>query len=136
MKSTLSNFLGSNRSSIRRAGICASALILLLAAGCTSDQRNNPDEIRQETAKATREVARDAKAVAQGVGDGLKSKVGTSVNINTATADQLATLPGINDARARRIIANRPYDHADDLVKKHVVPQEEYDRISGQIVAN
>jgi DNA uptake protein ComE-like DNA-binding protein len=136
MKSTFSNFLGSNRSGIRRAGICASALILLLAAGCTSDQRNNPDEIRQETAKATREVARDAKAVAQGVGDGLKSKVGTSININTATADQLATLPGINDARARRIIANRPYDHADDLVKKHVVPQEEYDRISGQIVAN
>ena len=112
------------------------SLILLLAAGCTSDQRNNPDEIRQETAKATREVARDAKAVAQGVGDGLKSKVGTSININTATADQLATLPGINDGRARRIIANRPYDHSDDLVKKHVIPQEEYDRISGQIVAN
>jgi hypothetical protein len=119
----------------KRAWICSSALSLLLAAGCTPDQRNDPDKIREETAKATREAARDAKAVVQGVGDGLKSKVGTSVNINTATADQLTTLPGVNDARARRIIANRPYDHPDDLVKKHVVPQVEYERISGQIVA-
>lgn len=109
------------------------SICLLATAGCTPSQRNNPDQIRQDTAKATREAAKDAKAVVQGIGDGLKSKAGAPVNINTATADQLKTLPDVDDVRARRIMANRPYDHTGDLVKKHAVPQAEYDRISGQI---
>jgi DNA uptake protein ComE-like DNA-binding protein len=119
---------------MKRTLLCTLTLALMTSIGCTPAQRN-PDEIRQETAKATKEAAQDAKAVVQGIGDGLKSKVGTSVNINSATADQLKTLPGIDDVRARRIIAHRPYDHSDDLVKKHVVSQAEYDRISSQIVA-
>lgn len=108
-----------------------------MMAGC--NQNPSPEQVRQETAKATATAAKDAKAVAEGVADGLKSKVGTSgtqVNINTATADDLKTLPGVDDVRAHRIIANRPYDHSDDLVKKHVVNQAEYDRISGQITAH
>jgi DNA uptake protein ComE-like DNA-binding protein len=104
---------------------------IVLLAGCQQSQQPSADQIRQDTAKATHEAVQDAKAVGQGVVDGLgKSK---NVNINSASADQLEKLPGIDDARARRIIAHRPYDHADDLVKKGVVPQAEYDRISGQV---
>jgi DNA uptake protein ComE-like DNA-binding protein len=108
-------------------------LALLLLAGCTTNQNPSPDQIRQDTAKATRTAAQDAKAVVQGVTDGLKTK--GLVNINNATPDQLQTLPGIDNARAHRIIADRPYDHSDDLVKKRVLSQTEYDRISGQVVA-
>jgi competence protein ComEA len=39
------------------------------------------------------------------------------VNINTATSAELQSLPGIGDARARLIIAHRPYDSVDDLAK-------------------
>lgn len=115
------------------------SLVLLTTIGCKSvDQNPTPEQIRQDTAKATKTAAQDAKAVVEGVKDGLKSKTpGTAgtININTASADDLKTLPGIDDVRAHRIIANRPYDHADDLVKKHVVSRDEYDRISGQVVA-
>lgn len=112
-------------------------VFVLMLAGCNQNQ--TPEQVRQETAKATATAAKDAKAVAEGVADGLKSKVGTAgtqVNINTATADELKTLPDVDEVRARRIIVNRPYDHADDLVKKHVINQAEYDRISSQITAH
>ncbi len=112
--------------------LLATAGIVVLA-GCQQRQQPTPDQIRQDTAKATHDAVQDAKAVGQGVVDGLKKS--KTVNINAASADQLKELPGIDDARARRIIANRPYDDADDLLKKAVVPQAEYDRISGQVVA-
>ena len=101
-------------------------------AGCRPIQPT-PDQIRQNTAKATHDAVQDAKAVGQGVWDGLKKS--KAVNINAASQDQLEKLPGIDEARARRIIRDRPYDHADDLVKKGVIPQAEYDRISGQVEA-
>ncbi len=101
-------------------------------AGCTPQQRS-PDEIRKETANATSQATRDAKAVAQGVVDGLRH--GGSVNINKASEKDLETLPGIDEAAARRIEDNRPYENSNDLVKKRVVSKAEYDRIAEKVVA-
>ena len=39
------------------------------------------------------------------------------IDLNTATAQQLMTIPGIGPASARRVIAGRPYDTVDDLRK-------------------
>jgi len=39
------------------------------------------------------------------------------VNINTATIEELQTLPGIGLAKARLIATNRPYQTVDDLAK-------------------
>jgi DNA uptake protein ComE-like DNA-binding protein len=121
---------------MKRTLIFALSLALLAAIGCTKAQ-SNPEEIRHDTAKAAAEVKKDAKAVVQGVKDGLKTKGDTEgqVDINSATAKQLETLPGIDAARARKIIAGRPYQSSDDLVKRRLVAKAEYDRISGQVVA-
>ncbi len=43
------------------------------------------------------------------------SPAGGLVNINTASAEALTTLPGIGPVKADAIIANRPYDSVDDL---------------------
>lgn len=40
---------------------------------------------------------------------------GGLVNLNTASADGLMSLPGIGPSKAAAIIANRPYDGVDDL---------------------
>lgn len=37
------------------------------------------------------------------------------ININTATRDQLMTLPGIGEVKAKKIIRGRPYDRVEDL---------------------
>lgn len=58
------------------------------------------------------------------------------VDINTATADQLKAVPGIGDAYAKRIIANRPYTSKDQLVSKGVLPQGVYDKVKGSLVAH
>jgi len=37
------------------------------------------------------------------------------LDVNMATADELAQLPGVGQALAERIVAGRPYEHVDDL---------------------
>lgn len=110
--------------------VFAASLLLLCLAACTTQQRS-PDAIREDTARVTREATQDAKAVAKGVVEGLKDS-GT-VNLNKASSDQLKKLPGVDDAAARRIIDNRPYDDSYDLVKKGVVSKHEYDQIAGKV---
>lgn len=118
-------------SGMKRFGILILGACLVGLAGC--NQNPTPEQIRQDTAKATREAARDTKAAVQGVVDGLK-KTGP-VNINEASESDLEALPGIDAARARRIVANRPYASSDELLRRHVITKDEYDRISGKVVA-
>jgi DNA uptake protein ComE-like DNA-binding protein len=105
---------------------------LTATVGCTPAQRS-PDNIREDTAKATSAAARDMKAVAQGVVEGLKTT--GPVNLNKATEDQLESLPGMNAIQARRVTAGRTYANSDELVKRHLIAKSEYDRIATKIVA-
>lgn len=57
------------------------------------------------------------------------------VDINTATADELKSLPGIDDAHSERIIRGRPYKQKDELVLRDIIRQATYDKIKDQIVA-
>jgi DNA uptake protein ComE-like DNA-binding protein len=112
--------------------ISAAAVLVLALAGCTTESRS-PDAIREQTANATAAAKRDAKAVAQGVFEGLARK--GPVNINKATKEQLLTLPGVSSATAEVIIAGRPYSRSSELVRKHIVSKAEYDKIADRVVA-
>ena len=57
------------------------------------------------------------------------------LDINTATADQLKTLPGIGDAYSEKIIKGRPYSRKDELVQKKMLPRATYEGIKYKIVA-
>ena len=59
----------------------------------------------------------------------------SQVDINSASADELKSLPGIDDGYAAAIINNRPYDDKHQLVSRNVVPQAMYERIAERIVA-
>ena len=115
---------------MKREILCT--LVLVATVGC-SPARRSPDAIRQDAAQATAEAARDAKAVAQGVVDGLRAK--GPLNVNRASADELEGLPGIDNSTAQRIIAGRPYGSSIELLKRHLVTKAEYNRIAEKVVA-
>lgn len=57
---------------------------------------------------------RDVRGVVPDFGPDKGSLV---VNINTATQEELETVPGVGPTRAAQIIAGRPYSTVDELVK-------------------
>jgi competence protein ComEA len=62
-------------------------------------------------------------------------KAGELVDINSATADQLKTIPGIGDAYSAKIIEGRPYRAKSELVQKKILSQAVYDGVKNHIVA-
>ena len=136
--------------------IClTSAFLLFLAAGCSHSSQSQQDEqLKRNAAKAAQEAkqaAQDAadkariaaanaeqkvNAIAAGVQEGLQNgKTAHVVDINSASKEQLSMLPGISPVRAQRIIDNRPYRSPRDLVRKGLISQGEYERISKNVVA-
>lgn len=108
------------------------AALAVLLTGCTQKPQN-PDELREKTADATAQLKTDTKAVVEGVREGLSRD--KTINLNTATQDQLMTLPGVTRIRAGRVIAGRPYDDPHDVVTHHILSEQEYKRIEDRITA-
>jgi DNA uptake protein ComE-like DNA-binding protein len=129
-------------------GLCAALLWMTSCAGKSDQQiqqqaRQATEQARAEARKAADEAkiaaanaTREANDVAAGVRAGMHGKDGGPlVNVNAASPAALEALPGVTPVTARRIAANRPYGDPYDLVRKRVVSQTEFNRISGDIVA-
>lgn len=113
---------------------CRNALTILLLialAGCT--QQQNTQELKEKTAQATAEVKDDAEAMAAGIREGWTRD--KPLDLNTATKDQLLSLPGVTAAEANRVIAGRPYAEAGDVVTRRIMPKTEYDKIADRVTA-
>lgn len=111
------------------------ALLGSILASCAACAPNlSPDQLREKTAEATSNIKRDTKAVAEGVKEGLSNK--RSVDLNKASKDDLSSLPGISSPKADRIIAERPYASAHQLVTRHILSEDEYSQIQDRIVVN
>ena len=112
---------------------------------------NDPATTRQQAAKTTEELKRESReaagnikkgaevartdltAAAQGVKEGLSDKSSSLVDLNSANKAQLMGLPGIDEARANAIIADRPYQRPHDVVSKRAISTAEFQKIEKHV---
>ena len=64
-----------------------------------------------------------------------KSNMAQQIDINSATKEQLSSLPGIGDVYSQKIIDGRPYHAKTDLKSKGIIPAATYNKISSMIIA-
>jgi DNA uptake protein ComE-like DNA-binding protein len=118
---------------LRGPSVLLVKLVFAFLSACTTN-RNNADQIRERTAQATETVRQDARAIAEGVKEGMASDH-KAIDINRASRGELLTLPGLSDHEADRIIASRPFENAHDLVTRRIVSKSEYDAIQDRVIA-
>lgn len=55
------------------------------------------------------------------------------ININTASADELESLPGVGQVTAQKIIDGRPYGAVEDMLSRKVVGNSVYQKIKDKV---
>ena len=85
--------------------------------------------------QAPAKKAASAKAASAKAASAKADAAAGLIDINSADAATLKSIPGIGDAYSAKIIANRPYKGKDEIVKKAGVPQGVYDKIKDKIIA-
>ncbi|MGA3089483.1 MAG: helix-hairpin-helix domain-containing protein [Terriglobales bacterium] len=108
--------------------------VLLLAglAACTQSQPS-PEQVREKTAEATATAKSDVQAMAEGVREGWNRN--RPLDLNTASREQLQSLPDLSAAEADRIIAGRPYRKPGELLTRHILAKTEYEKIEDRVTA-
>lgn len=56
-----------------------------------------------------------------------------TLDLNTASLEELRMVPGVNEATAKKIVESRPYARADELVTKKVLSKAAYDNIKEHV---
>ncbi len=113
--------------------VCAAPLVFTGCNACNS-RPNSPDQVREKTAEATAELKENAKAVAQGLREGLtRPSPDKPLDLNKASKASLMSLPGMDDASADRVIAGRPYASEHELLERRIISREEYNKIADSI---
>lgn len=121
--------------------LSAGCVALLFLPGCKQQaqqqkpgQQASTQNLKSEAASAGQELKASMKEIQATVGADHSTDAGPIVNLNYASFDQLASLPGISKEQARTIMNNRPYNTPLDLVYKKVVTQQEYERLLNRVV--
>ena len=111
-------------------------LALLLGLSGTAFAQAKADAPKADAPKAAPAAAKADAAKAPAKAEAPKADAKKEpMDINSASAKDLATLPKIGDARSKAIVKGRPYNGKDDLINKKIIPQDAYDEIKDLIIA-
>ena len=118
--------------SVKKLLFLLSALVLATSLSfAQNDQTGASTSSNQSTTTTTTKKTRKSSTASD-----TSSKTSGKLDLNTATKDQLTSLPGITDADAQKIVDGRPYRAKNQLLSKGIISKDEYAKIKGQIVAH
>jgi DNA uptake protein ComE-like DNA-binding protein len=113
-------------------------LALLAPALPARAQQEAGSPWKTESKNAKTPTAAQTKAMAAKANARAKARAeanAKAIDINSATKEQLKTLPGITDAYADKIIAGRPYRSKAFLVTNNIIPEGLFQSIRQRIAA-
>jgi competence protein ComEA len=112
----------------------------LATAGCEGDSAEREKKIHEEAAKAAaeakpkiEEATRAVKAAVDGAKEGWENGGKETLDLNSASEDDLTGLPGIGKHEARRIMAGRPYKDKHELVSKKILSASAYEKLKDDV---
>jgi len=108
-----------------------SASLLFTSIGFAADAPQAPASQAKASTKAA-SAAKSAPAAAKPAAAAPKTKL---MDINSASAAELKTLPGISEAEVAKLIATRPLGSKAWLVTKGIIPEAKYAAISPLVIA-
>ena len=109
--------------------LCASALLCAAAPSSAADTAPEP----AKKAAAPANPAKNFKPLS--IAKSKQAAPAKLIDINSATKQQLKTLPGIGDEQADKIVAGRPYGSKAWLVTHEIIPSLTYESLKAYIVA-
>lgn len=106
------------------------AALALSAQGAGA--KKSPEKQAEAAQKKALAADRKASAAAE---KKAEKKAGGLIDINSASVDELRSIPGIGEAYSAKIVAGRPYRAKNELVDKGILPAGVYAKVKDQIIA-
>lgn len=78
-------------------------------------------------------IPKTQELITNNVAGVAQKAVGSLININTASLSELDQLSDIGQARAQKIVENRPYSTIDELVEKKIISPSIFEKIKEKI---
>ena len=108
--------------------VALAATLTAFASHATTTAKTKP-QVQAATTAAPKPAAKHATAKK------TMAPAKEVLDLNSASKEELMKLPGVGDAIADKIVANRPFKSKYDLVQKGLVNRATYAKIKGMIIA-